>query len=155
MKTNRIFAFTLCFLTIICCLTGCSSKTAQTVAGFTEFMEASDFVVQDVTEDTETNGLATTVLIASSGDYQIEFYVLTDNDTGEGVFYNNKQLFDEEHSVKTMSSEITSGNYNYYAFNADDNFHMIARVDNTMLWCEAKKTHKEEILDIVKNLGYK
>ena len=60
MKINRLLAFMLCLLTIVCCLTGCSQKTAQTAAGFTEFMEASGFEVQDVTEDIETNGLATT-----------------------------------------------------------------------------------------------
>ena len=118
-------------------------------------METENFTVTDVTNDTETNGLATSVLIAANDNYQIEFYVLTDNDTGEGVFYNNQNLFDEEHSAKTISSEVSSGNYNYYAFNADGNFHMIVRVDNTMLWCEADKTYKDEIVDLVKKLGYK
>ncbi len=140
---------------MICSLCGCSSKTAIDAETFTKTLEAESFTVADVTNDTEINGLATSVLFASNENYQIEFYVLTDNDTGEGVFNNNRQLFDDEHSVKTMSSEITSGNYNYYAFNADGDFHMIARVDNTILWCEAEKTYKDEIVDLVKKLGYK
>ncbi len=155
MKLTRVIAFALCFGMILCFMTACSSKTPQTVSGFTEVMETADFEVQDVTADTETNGLATTVLIAVGENYQIEFYELTDSETGEGVFYNNKQLFTDEHSVTTMSSEVTSGNYDYYAFNADGNFHMIARVDNTMLWCEAAKEYKDEIVELVKTLGYK
>ena len=155
MKLTRTIAFVLCFGMILCFMTACGSKTPQTVSGFTEIMEGAGFEVQDVTADTETNDLATTVLIAVGENYQIEFYELVDSDTGEGVFYNNKQLFEDEHSVTTMSSEVTSGNYNYYAFNADGNFHMIARVDNTMLWCEAAKEYKDEIVEFVKTLGYK
>ena len=127
LKLTRTIAFVLCFGMILCFMTACGSKTPQTVSGFTEIMEGAGF----------------------------EFYELVDSDTGEGVFYNNKQLFEDEHSVTTMSSEVTSGNYNYYAFNADGNFHMIARVDNTMLWCEAAKEYKDEIVEFVKTLGYK
>jgi len=155
MKRNKIFIALVSVVMLMCMLCGCSAKTAIDAETFTKTMEAENYTVTDVTSDTETNGLATSVLIAANDNYQIEFYVLTDNDTGESVFYNNQNLFDDEHPTKTMSSEVSSGNYNYYAFNADGNFHMIARVDNTMLWCEADKAYKEEIVDLVKKLGYK
>ena len=155
MKLTKVIILVLCFGMLLCVMTACSSKTPQTVSGFTEVMEAAGFEVQDVTADTETNDLATAVLVAVGENFQIEFYELIDSETGEGVFYNNKQLFTDEHSVKSMSSEVTSGNYDYYAFNANGNFHMIARVDNTMLWCEAAKEYKSEIVELVKSLGYK
>ena len=155
MKNNKIVVALVSIVVLMCALCGCSAKTAIDAETFSKTMETENFTVTDVTNDTETNGLATSVLIAANDNYQIEFYVLTDNDTGEGVFYNNQNLFDEEHSAKTISSEVSSGNYNYYAFNADGNFHMIVRVDNTMLWCEADKTYKDEIVDLVKKLGYK
>ncbi len=155
MKKIKIAIVLISAVMLMCIMCGCSSKTAIDAETFTKTMESESFIITDVTNDTETNGLATSVLIAANENYKIEFYVLTDNDTGEGVFYNNKQLFDDEHSVKTMSSEFTTGNYNYYAFNADGNFHMIARVDNTMLWCEAEKTYKDEIVDLIEKLGYK
>ncbi len=53
-----------------------------------------------------------------------------------------------------MSNEVTAGNYNYFSFNADGNFHLIARIDNTMVYCETKKEYKDEIIDLVKTLGY-
>ena len=155
MKLTKAIALVLCLGMLLCVMTACSSKTPQTVSGFTEVMEAASFEVQDVTADKETNDLATAVLVAVGENFQIEFYELIDSETGEGVFYNNKKLFTDEHSVTTMSSEVTSGNYNYFAFNADGNFHMIARVDNTMLWCEAAKEYKDEIVEFVKTLGYK
>lgn len=135
-------------------LTGCEYRTPQTVEGFSNFMKAKEFTVQDVTADTETNGLAKSVIVAVGKNFQLEFYELNDSETGEGVFYNNQNIFDAEHSVKTASKEISSGNYNYYAFNADGDFHLIARVDNTMLYCVADKAYKDEIVNIVKALGY-
>ena len=135
-------------------LTGCEDRTPQTVEGFSNFMKGKSFTIQDVTADTETNGLAKSVIVAVGKNYQLEFYELNDSETGEGVFYNNQNIFDEEHNVKTASKEISIDNYNYYAFNADGDFHMIARIDNTMLYCVADKTYKDEIVNIVKELGY-
>lgn len=102
MKPTRVISFMLCLVMILCVMTACGSKTPQTVSGFTKVMEDAGFEVQDVTADTETNGLATAVLVAVGDNYQIEFFELIDNETGEGVFYNNKQIFTDEHPVKTM-----------------------------------------------------
>ena len=52
-------------------------------------------------------------------------------------------------------TEVRSSNYNYYAFTADGNFHMIARIGNTMLYCESEKENKDDIVEMVKKLGYK
>lgn len=157
MKKVKLIAFLMCVMMAACVLTGCAEKTPATEDGFTEIMQDAGFTVTDVTEETETNGLATAVIVAVSEDegYQIEFWKLTDSETGEGVFYNNYNIFNEEHSVKTMSTETMLGNYNYYAFTADGDFHMISRIDDTMLYCEADKEYKEEIVDLVKALGYK
>ncbi len=144
-----------CCLICVVFLSSCAEKTSQTPQEFTYIMEEAGFTVQDVSEETQSNGLATTVLIAVGEQYQIEYYELTDAETGEGMFYHNKQVFDENYSVKLLSSEVTSGNYNYYAFNSGDDFCLIARIDNTMLWCVSDKAYREDITEIVKKLGYK
>lgn len=136
--------------------TGCASKTPQTPDGFIQVMEDAGFEVKDVTEEAEdTDDLATSVLFAVGENYQIEFYELVDNETGAGVFYNNREIFDNEHSVKMMSLSLSSNNYDYYAFNADGQFYMIARIDNTVLYCVADKEYRSEIVDLVETLGYK
>lgn len=155
MKTTRTISIVVCLIMVFCFMTACSSKTPQTVTGFTKIMEAAKFDVQDVTSSTETNGIATTVLVAVGEDYQIEFFELTDSEMGENVFYYNKQLFLDEHSTTSMSQEFTSDNYNYYHFDADGNFHLIAHIENTMIYCEAEKEYKNEIIEFVKTLGYK
>ncbi len=157
MKGYKLISFLLCITLLVCVLTGCGSKTPITTEAFEQTMTAAGFTVIDVTESTETNGLATRVIVAmnESDGYQIEFWELVDEETGEGVFYNNKSNLDEEHSSKTLSTTVTAGNYNYFAFTADGNFHLVARIANTMLYCEADKAYKDDIVDLVKQLGYK
>ena len=136
-------------------LTGCGSKTAQTVDGFIQVMEDAGFEVEDVTAEMGTNDLATSVIIAVGENYQIEFLELVDSETGKGVFNGNKAVSEDEHSVKSLILEVSSSNYNYYAFNADGEFHMIARIDNTMIYCVADKEFRSEIVNLAKTLGYK
>ncbi|MBQ8249729.1 MAG: hypothetical protein IJY93_07625 [Clostridia bacterium] len=155
MLKRKSVAVVMLIVSLILLLSACTSdKTAKTADEFTTLMEGKGFTVLDVTEDTETNGLANAVLIAMNDNYQIEFYDLIDNESGEGVFYNNQDIFDSANSVKTMSTEVSTSNYNYYSFTGGDEFYLIARIDNTMLYCVAAKDYKTEIKDIVKELGY-
>ena len=155
MRFLKATATLVCFVMLLSFMTGCGTKKPQTVSGFTKVMEETDFEVQDVTATTITNGRANAVIIAVCDDYQIEFFELIDSETGEDVFNNNKQIFNDKNSVRTNTTEITSSNYNYYAFNADGDFHMIARIENTFIYCVTDKKYKDEILDLVKELGYK
>ena len=155
MKIGKATASLFCIIIALCSLFGCSSKTAISTQVFTDTMEAENFTVTDVTSDIEQNDVATTVLIATCDNYQIEFWELTDTETGEEMFYRIKNSFNDKQSVRSMLSEVFSDNYNYYAFNADGNFHMVARIDNTIICCEAYKTYRKEIVDLIKNLGDK
>lgn len=157
MTKRRIVISIICIAMIAGLLAGCSAKTPITSDIFSQTMTSASFKVEDVTDRTQTNGLATSVIVAAKedGSYQIEFWELTDSEVGLGIFSNNKNILSEEHSVRMMSSEINSGNYNYFAFTADGNFHMIARINNTMLYCEANKDYKGEIINFAKQLGYK
>lgn len=49
-----------------------------------------------------------------------------------------------------MITEISLEDYNYYAHNSDGDFHMIALIDNTMLYCVAKEKYKSEIIELIK-----
>lgn len=157
MKTTLAkFSFTIILsVLLLSVFTGCQSRTAQTTAGFIQVMEDAGFEVEDVTDQIDTDDLATSVVIALGENYQIEFYEFVDSETGLGVFYNNRDIFDDAYSVKTLSTEISLMYYDYYAFSADGKFCMIARIDNTMLYCVADKEYRSEIVELVETLGYK
>ena len=148
--TLAVFACAL----LLSAFTGCGAKTAQSADGFTQIMEDAGFDVADMTAELGTDEI-TSILFAVGTNYQMEYYAFNDSESCADCFYFNKEEFDEEFSVKSFSSEITLNTYNYYAFNADGDFHMIARVDNTLLICVADKAYKSEITDLLKTLGYK
>lgn len=156
MKTTLAkCAFTVftCML-LLSVLTGCGVKTAQTAEGFTQIMEDAGFDVEDVAVEPETDG-RTSTLAAVGKNYQMDYYAFTDNETCADFFQAAMEELDEAHLKKTFSIQTTMNNYCYYAFNADGDFHVIVRVDNTMLCCTADKTYKSEIVDLLKTLGYK
>ena len=155
MKKCVSFSLVLCLVLSLCLLSGCGNKTPQTVDGFSRIMEDAGFQVQDVTASTQTNGLATAVIVALNDDFQIEFWELTDSDVGKSVYHSNKTNLENDHSVKTLASEVSIGNYNYTAFNADGEFHLVARIDNTMLYCTADKEFRSQITELTEALGYK
>ena len=148
--TCTVFACAL----LLSILTGCGAKTAQTADGFTKIVEDAGLEVEDVTAELGTDDISS-VLFAVGGNYQMDYYAFADDETCADFFYVIMEEFDEEFSSKSFSSKITMNNYNYYAFNADGDFHMLARVDNTLLLCVADKAYKSEIVDLVKTLGYK
>ncbi len=83
MKIPKITTIMICLTLMMCFLTACGNKTPQTVSGFSKVMESAGFETQDVTDDTETKDLATSVIVAVGENYQIEFYELVDSETGE------------------------------------------------------------------------
>ena len=155
MKKLNLILSTLMVLTIVFALAGCSPKTPTTAENFTETMEKADFEVTDVTETTDSNGLATAIIVATKDDLKLEFWELTDSETADDIFYQNKSNFTDSHPVQTMSKSTTYQNYDYYSFLSDGDFHLITRIDNTMLYCEIDESDKDEILELVKELGYR
>lgn len=151
--TKLALAALVCVL-LLSALTGCGAKTAQTADGFTQVMKDAGFDVENATAELGTDDV-TSILFAVGKNYQIEYYAFADNETCEDFFSYTMEEFDEEFTTKSFSSKITLNNYKYYAFNADGEFHMIVRVDNTMLCCIADKAYKSEIVELVKTLGYK
>jgi len=153
---KRIVALLLSFAMIACTLAGCSPRTPTTIEAFTQTMEAEGFTMVDVTATTDTQGLATNVLLAINEDhrYQIELFILADNETGEGMFTYNKSYYDSEYAAKSSVTEIFTNNYNYYAFTAGGQFHVVTRIDNTLLYCDADSAYKDEIVDLIEKLGY-
>ncbi len=153
MKTRIIITISAVIMAVVL-LCSCSSKMAKTAQEFTDFAENNGFTVSDITEETETNGLVKTMLLANCEDYQLEFSVLNDSDTAESVFYGNMDNLNSEVSVKTFTKQVESSNYNYYEFVSDDMFYVVSRVEDTMLLCVADKEFKDDILEDIKQLGY-
>ncbi|MDO4749127.1 MAG: hypothetical protein Q4A12_08145 [Eubacteriales bacterium] len=151
---NKFVAVTLIFIMIVL-LTACGNKTPKTADEFTSFMESKGFTVADSTLFAQTIITADTVLTALNDNYEIDFYVLSSDTGASSLFELNKSAFESDGSTVSETTNISSDNYNYYDNISDTGFRLTARVDNTVLYCYTDAEYKDEIIDIITELGYK
>ncbi|MBQ7781890.1 MAG: hypothetical protein IJ405_07705 [Lachnospiraceae bacterium] len=135
-------------------LTACTKKTAISVNEFNDIMESKGCTIVDATGQLVPESIPA-ISLALSDEWQIEFYEFVDNDTAAAVFQENKIIF-ERAADSGASAEITKNimNYSYYSASTSSTFYMLAQIDNTMLYVEADVAYKDEIVEIVKELGY-
>lgn len=152
--TKKLCAVILLAITSMLILTSCGNKTARGARSFTDFMEGKGFEVTDVTSDIGDDESFRTAVVAENENYVIEYYILADAATAEDMFYANQVMFNDLYPTKLMSKETSGSNYNYYHFTGGEDFCLASRVDDTMIFCIADKSFKDEILNVVKELGY-
>lgn len=153
MKRTRI-AMLLCMAVLMGLMTACQKKMPQTAAGFTQIMVAAGFEVNDESDSNEET-IATAAVYAVGENYQIEYYGYEDSDTARRVYTNNRNQLDADHPSKRLSAQVNTNRYNYFAFSTEADFYVIARIENTVVYCAADAEHREEILTHMEVLGYK
>lgn len=154
MKTIKKITLIL-LITILCLsLTACSAKEPLTTGDFTKIMENNDFTVVDSTLFVQETVTAKTVLTALSDNYEIDFYELDCVDTAKDFFNLNKEAFLSEDSSEYYA-EVNGTNFNYFELTNDTGFRLVSRIENTVLYCYTDTEYEDDILEVVKELGYK
>ncbi len=148
-----LIAVSVVILTIT--LVACSTKTPLTVEGFTDIMESEGFSVSDATVFSQTVVIADTVMVAMNDYYSIEFYDIDCNKTAYEFFELNKDAFENEDAVPTSTTEQNSSNFDYYDMTSDTGFHLVSRIDNTVVYCYTDEEYKDDVLKLVDTLGYR
>ncbi|HKM34902.1 MAG TPA: hypothetical protein VJY54_09175 [Lachnospiraceae bacterium] len=153
MKTKKIFVSILVVLTCITCLTGCTQKKPVTLEEFKNVMSSAGFTIVDAT-DQATGDSITAISLATKEEYQIEFYVFTENKFAASAFIQNQSIFESYESGSTYSLNKEIGNYAYYSLVSDGECYILARVDNTLMYAVADATYKNDITELAQKLGY-
>ncbi len=136
-------------------LAACGTKTPQTVEGFTDIMESDGFSVNDATVFSQTVVTADTVMVAMNDHFDIEFYEIDCNETATEFFELNKDAFEKEDAIPTSTTEQSSSNFDYYDMTSDTGFHLVSRIDNTVVYCYTDEEYKDDVLKLVDTLGYR
>ena len=96
----------------------------------------------------ESSYLATT----ADGRYYLEFYSF-DGEISAQAFYAKKQV--EFASTGSQAyTEINLGNYSKYTITYHDNYGVISRISNTIIYVNANKEYSDEIKNLLKELNY-
>lgn len=154
---KRIIKGVLLFAFIIL-LTGCFSKKALSSEDFKTKMEEKGFTVQDATHQLSSYSYINKVYLAisSNSTYQIEFYDLATEDDAINFFNNNKSLFEKSKSNDSgdASSNVNLKNYTKYVLISGGRYKVVSRINNTVIYLNVEETNKDEVKQILKDLGY-
>lgn len=144
------------FLSLFLCLIGicgCGSKQPVTVSEFNEIMEEKGFSVSDVTDHVKADYVEA-ISLAVADDYQIEFYVFSDKDSAASVMEQNRSVFEENEGNAATQITKNLSNYSFFSLQSEGMYRMVSRIDNTLLYAVVDKSYKDEIVEIIKELGY-
>jgi hypothetical protein len=150
---KKIFALILA-LSVLFSLTACQKKTALTADEFTDTMEDAGYVVMDVTDSVDTNGVDVTVLYAENEDLEVFFYVFEKSrDVGQ-TMENIKDMCDDMNGIKSSSS-VNLGNFSKFTCTVGEDLFVASSIDETMIFIETTKEQKDLVNDLLESLGYK
>ena len=149
----RVFAI----FTLLLLLVGCSSKSESIDdEEFKSIMKNEGFEVYDVLNQFEGIDFIEEAYVAlnSENKYQIEFYELDDEEDAVLFYNNNKRIFEESKTGKSIVKYVDLINTNKYSLTTDDSYKYISRIDDTVVYLNVSQVYKNEVTNILKKLGY-
>ena len=85
--------------------------------------------------------------------YQIEFIELDTDSSAKNMFASNQRIFQDTSSSKVESS-VSVANYSKYMVEVSGKYKVISRIDNTLVYVDADIKYKDDVNDLLKDLGY-
>lgn len=134
-------------------LSGCSKKEAITADGFQSVMEDSGYTITDVTGQFKGQPVDS-VQLATKDDYQIEFFVVPTVDQAQNAYNQNKSTFENEEKSSSTKKSAEMKNFSYYTMTSGGVYYVVSRVDNTFIYLHAPEKYKDQISEIISELGY-
>lgn len=134
-------------------LTACGSQKAITGDDFLDKMEAKGYEVFDISDQYSAD-IIYQALIAQKDDYQIEFYDLMSTDDAISAFDYNKSDFESLQGAYTKNTNVEFKNGARYTLTIDGSYKLISRIDNTFIYLDIPEEYKNEVVKVLKELGY-
>lgn len=133
-----------------------NAKDPITSAKFESTMEKMDFVIYDAGQQYEEYDYIEEAIIAveEDEDFQIEFYVLEDDDSAVSFYNNNVKIFKNSASSVKASSTVNFKNGATFKLTSNGKYKMITRVENTVVYVDVDSEYKDDVEEIIKKLGY-
>lgn len=129
------------------------SIDAQT---FKKTMEEKGYQLADAkSQFSEYDYIEKVYLAADSNfSYQIEFYQLANNDYANQFYIKNMKKIESSKSSSSIETNVSMKNYSKYTLLSNGKYMVISVINNTAIYVNVDESHKEEINNILKDLGY-
>ena len=149
-KLRNIILILITFL-----LVGCGSKKEITSSEFKEITRDNDFYIQDVKEQfSEYDYIKEAMIAVKSGKYQIEFYVLEDEENALAFYKYNKDVFEASKESTSLYAEVDFEHNNRYTLTTGNEYKVISRINKTVVYVNTTKENKNDVNKVLKKLGY-
>lgn len=131
-------------------------KTPITAEKFRITMKQKDYVINDVNDQFSEYDTIKQVYVASdsSYNYQIEFYELSDELSATSFYNSNVANIQAVETSTSAQTSINGKNYSKYTLSTGEEYMVISRIGNTILYFNVNSNYKNEVKKIVEELGY-
>ncbi len=92
--------------------------------------------------------------LEEDGGYQIEFYKLDEEENAISFYNNNKLIFESDKGSATEETSLNLKNNSKYTLTTKGKYKVVSRIENTVIYLNVDKEYKDEVKDILKELGY-
>lgn len=151
------FSITGLVILFLLSLAACGTpKTALSADEFRTKAEEAGYEVQDALDQFADAEAVEAVLIAidKTNDFQIEFYVLQNENQAIQSFNNNKNGFESNKGNESSESSVSLSNYSKYALSTNGQYYVVSRIDRTFIYVVTSDVNKETVNSMLRSLGY-
>lgn len=139
-------------------LSACNTKEERKPISSDSFKlvaEDDDYTVKDVTDTLKNKkGIKEAIVASVKTDYQIEYYVLDDNETAQKMYARNKNRFENVKSSLDKAEVTETDNYSEYKVTSRNRYMLVCKIDNTLIYASVEKKYKDNVTNLIKRLGY-
>lgn len=131
-------------------------KTSITSEEFKQIMENKEFFMIDATSQNTENEYIQKVYnaVESENRYQIEFYEYTDSDIANRFYKNMYSKLESGKGNSYSRTNISLKNYAKYMLTSNGRYTILSRVNNTIMYVSVSDEYKNEVKEIIEELGY-
>ena len=141
------------FLVSIFMITGCGNKKAVSTREFINITEQDGLTTVDV-KDQFSDESVVEATIAYNDDYKLEFYILNSEASAKSMFSYNKNIFESRKSGISKYASTDIGNSSTYMLQSGGYYMYLSRIDNTLLYVSVSEQYKDNVKEVIKDLGY-
>lgn len=156
MKRVKTLIISVLCVSLVLLLTGCGTKEPITADDFKTKMEDKGYVVIDPMHITEYTPEIERVYTAQNknNSYEIIYYQIDSDDNAKKIYNGIKNDYEKLKTGAVLETNVDLKNNNKYTLQNDGQYKVVSRIDNTIIYLDVADSHKNEVKDILKYLGY-
>lgn len=153
-RLRSVIMCTIITISLLVLATGCEEKRiAATPEKFSEMMVENGYAILDMTDQYKDQAVLN-VSLAMKKDFRIEYYQLPDETQAINGFDANHASLKAQKATDVKDVYKSKSHYAYFKRITKDQYQVIVRIDNTVMFTAAPIAQKEVIDTAFEKIGY-